>query len=123
MAGTISIPLVTLPAGSRDFGPAPVPDGDSLITITIDRTVTNGLNSKTAATLVTLTSYQSGDSGATWNELSSATAPGGIFVKNGVTAAASVIGVGLWPGTSRQVKANLTVAGSSVAVAGTVATQ
>lgn len=123
MSSTVNIPLTTLPLGSHDFGPAAIPDADSLIVISIDRTVANGLNSKTSATQVTMTSFQSNDSGVTWNELASATTEGGTFVKNGVTAATSTIGVGLWAGTSRQLKANLTVSGSSVAVQGTVTTQ
>lgn len=118
MATTLPIPLTTLPAGSRDFGPAAIPDGDSKIVITIDRTVTNGLNSQPVTTQIVIRPFQSNDGGVTWQELASGTAQGGP-VTRGTT---SGITVGLWPGTSRQIKSNLTVSGSSVAVSGTVTT-
>lgn len=120
MATTFPIPLTTLTVGSHDFGPTSVADGDTLAAIMIDRTVPGGFNSLTAATQMVITIYQSNDSGATWNELAEATVPGGVYVKNGVTAATSGVGVHFWPGTGRLVKGNLTVTGTSVAVQGTI---
>lgn len=120
MAGTtINIPLTTLTVGSHDIGPAAVADADTQITITIDRTVTNGLNSLTPATQITMTSFLSFDGGTTWIEMGAATTNGGTPAKGGTTSA---IQVGLWPGTSRQVKANVIVTGTSVAVQGSVTT-
>lgn len=117
---TVNIPLTTLAAGTHDVGPAAVSDADSLITITIDRTVANGLNAVGAAVSVRLAPSQSDDGGATWIELAAATATGGVQPKGATT---SVIEVGLWPGTGRQVKAAVTVTGGAVAVQGTLATQ
>jgi hypothetical protein len=116
---TVVIPLVTLPVGSQDFGPAAISDADSLIAITINRNVVGGLNSLTSATQIVMTSFVSFDGGVTWNEMASATTTGGILPKGGGTSA---IQVNLWPGTGRQVKANVTVSGSPAAVSGSVAT-
>lgn len=122
MAGTTNIPLVTLTVGSHDLGPASVANGDSQTVLTLDRTVANGFNSRTSATQVTLSIQQSNDGGATWNELASADIPGGVYTKNGVTITSSSVSVSFWPGTNRQVKGNVTVTGSSVAVQGTLTT-
>ena len=50
MAGTLTIPLTTLPTGTRVIGPANVADADVRAVLTLDRTVAGGLNALTAAT-------------------------------------------------------------------------
>lgn len=122
MAGTLTIPLITLPVGSRDFGPATVADADHGVTLTVDRTVTGGLTATPAAQLQVQIS-QSGDGGATWKMIAAATFPGGTVAVRGVTLTASQL-ITTWdPGTGRQAKATIIVSGAPVAVAGTLTTQ
>jgi hypothetical protein len=120
MASTFTIPLTTLPVGQRDLGPANVPDADTFARITIDRTVTGGLNSLTTATTIDITIWQSDDGGTTWFGGGGTTCIGGV--KNGRFANADNVNVSFEPGTSRKVKATVVVAGSSVAVQGTLTT-
>ena len=125
MASTFTIPLVTLPVGTRNFpasGGASVPDGDSEIVLNIDRTVANGLNSQSATTRIFLQTFQSGDGGATWQALGANTVQGGIFTKGGNQINTDQIGTQLGPGTGRLIRAAVTVSGASVAVAGTLVT-
>lgn len=128
MAGTITIPLATLnPAhGPYTFGPAGVAAADSLIVLTIDRTVTNGFNSQPAATTAEITAEQSSDGGATWFLAVAGTVAGGQYFRappprgDGSLITASSIQVNLYPGASRLVRAAIVVSGASVAVAGSL---
>lgn len=119
---TVSIPLVTLPVGSQTFGPSPIADTDTKITLSIDRTVSGGLNSQPSTTQIMLTTFQSDDGGATFQELAAVSVVGGIFTKGGNQINTDHIITELNPGTSRQVQATVTVTGASVAVAGSIAT-
>ena len=124
MPVTVTIPLTTLTVGGHDFGPATAPDGDSLITINIDRTVVNGLNAQPATTQITLESFQSNDGGVTWQNLAVNTVTGGLLpAKGGGSVLTDQLGTTLNPGTGRRVRATVTVAGSGVAVAGSLVTQ
>lgn len=132
MASTFPIPLTTLPVGSRTFGPATVPDTDTAVTLTIDRTVASGLNALTSASTLTMLAEMSSDGGVTWHAVD-ITAPGTqtfwgttgglIPTKTGNAPASSAT----WPlaaGTGRRVRATVTVGGpSSIAVTGSIATQ
>jgi hypothetical protein len=124
MAGTFNIPLTTLVPGVHNFpasGGAAVADSDSLALLTIDRTVPGGLNAVPAVSFE-VSVYQSNDGGATWQFLASAGGSGGISIMHGGQQVNSNdIGVSLWPGTSRLVRASVTITGASVAVAGTLA--
>jgi hypothetical protein len=125
MATSFTIPLVTLPVGSQVFGPAHPANGEISLTLTIDRTVAGGLNSLTAASLLTVTVEQSNDGGATWLSLGAWGTDGGLYPMNRA-GDPSVVSAGTWPlfaGTSRQLRATVTVAGTSIAVAGSIATQ
>lgn len=121
MATTFTIPLVTLPVGVRDFGPANAADTEVSILLTVDRTVAGGLGSLTAASTVAVDVFQSNDGGATWQLRVGGTFPGGPPVTG--SWATGTLGVQLGPGTSRKLKATVTVAGPSpVAIAGTLVT-
>jgi hypothetical protein len=121
MPSTLTIPLVTLPVGVRDFGPANAADSETSILLTIDRTVAGGLGSLTSASTVAVDVMQSNDSGLTWVLSVGGTFPGGPPVTG--SWATGTLRVDLAPGTSRRLKATVTVAGpSSVAVAGTLVT-
>lgn len=126
---TLTIPRTTVQIGVRDFGPSSVADTDTSITLTIDRTVANGLNANPAAHLL-IEAMVSLDGGGTWTMVVGAgieggqlsqppppRGPGGFYTEN-------VLRVGLdqFPGAGRLIKATLTVSGSSVAVAGTLTT-
>lgn len=128
MASTFTIPLTTLPVGTLNFpatGGASVPDADSEITLTIDRTVAGGLNAQPATTVISIAVSLSRDGGTTWQPLAAAGGiPGGLITgKTGATLTSSSVAVDLPPGTSRQIRASVTVSGAAVAVAGTLVTQ
>ena len=128
MASTFTIPLTTLPVGTTSVpatGGAPVPDGDSTLTISINRTVANGFNSQPSSTQATVTLYQSDDGGTTWQELAAmgpVTGGSVISPKTGQLITASNLFTEFNPGTGRLVRAGITVTGASVAVAGTITT-
>lgn len=120
MAGTLNIPLTTLPAGTFEFGPASIADADSLAVLMIDRTVANGFNSKTVATTCQIGIYQSNDAGTTWNLLASAGFNGGISSNHAGQINVSGIGVQFWPGTGRLARAEVIIGGTSVAIQGSL---
>lgn len=118
---TVTIPLTTLPVGSRDFGPATVADTATDIVLVIDRTVAGGFNSLTAATTMDLRMFQSGDGGATWQLICGAGIVGGTYTGlDGAVITQSSVEAPLGAGTGREVKATLVVAGTSVAASGTL---
>lgn len=119
MAGTFSIPLTTLAAGSRDLGPTTVADADMGVRLTIDRTVTGGLNASPGVT-IDVALFQSGDGGATWFGGGGTQLVGGP--KAGRFGNADNVWVSFTAGASRQVKATVTVTGGSVTVQGTLTT-
>lgn len=124
MASTFTIPLTTLPVGTRTLGPATVADADTSVTFTIDRTVTGGLNSLTAASTLAAETDISLDGGVTWQELGAWTTIGGTILQKGVPC--TVTGGTIKPlpaGTSRQARATVTVGGTSITVAGSLVTQ
>lgn len=124
MSTTTTIPLVTLPAGSRTFGPANAADTETSITLTIDRTVAGGLNSLTTASLLSVDVQQSDDGGTTWLDLGNWGTDGGSDIDGHGNV--FTVSSGTWdlrPGTSRKVRGTVTVSGpSSIAVAGSIVT-
>lgn len=121
MPGTVNIPLTTLTAGTHTFGPAAVADADHTVTLNIDRTVTGGLNSLTSATTVHIKAQESDDGGTTWYDLADAGLEGGSYLDhNGVPYATSFVQVTFATATGRQARASIVVAGTSVAVAGSI---
>jgi hypothetical protein len=122
MAGTLTIPQTTLSPGTRNFGPAPVDDADTMAVLTIDRTVPGGLNSLTPAVTIGIAIDQSGDGGATWANLAGAVLAGGSAAEDPRHPGISSVRVQFSPGAGRQARATVTVAGGSVTVAGTLTT-
>lgn len=124
MAGTLTIPLTTLPTGARVFGPVSVADADTATVLTVDRTVTGGLNSLTAATTIEMLVEQSDDGGTTWFLLVDGTISGGAVpaFRSAGNAATSDVGVTFAPGTSRRARATMTVTAGPVAVQGSLTT-
>jgi len=124
MASTFTIPLTTLPVGARTVGPSHPANAEVSVTLTIDRTVTGGLNSLTSASGVGVDLQESLDGGVTWQDLGAWTAEGGpITNRHGVVYPATSGTWQLIPGTSRQLQATITVSGPSpVAVAGSIVT-
>lgn len=121
MASTLTIPLVTLQPGTLSFGPSNAADSESRLVLTIDRTVTGGLNSLTSATTIDISVWQSDDAGVTWSEVGAAGWAGGVIQnRHGVTYTSAVMTTNLQPGTSRQLKATVVTGGTAVAVAGTL---
>ena len=122
MPTTLTIPLTTLTVGTRTFGPATLADTDTLVILTIDRTVTGGFNSQPATTTARISIEQSNDGGTTWDELAATTFFGGVLTMHGgLPVNSNDVGVFLWPGTGRKGRAVVTIAGASVAVAGSLA--
>lgn len=127
--GTVTIPLTTLQTGTREFGPANIQDGDSLIVLTIDRTVASGMNA-TPDAVIELETMVSLDGGTSWTLAVGCTWPGGEILNppppksDGLPMPSMAARVGLdqFPGSGRRIKAVMTVSGSPVAVAGTLTT-
>lgn len=136
MPQTVNIPLSRLAVGEHQYPPGgggvPVADSDSLITLSIDRTVsqgqTQGFDGQPATTTAEITAWQSNDGGGSWFLAVAGTVLGGHIVttdRNGNvlgTAQFSKVEVPVYPGTGRQVRASVTVAGATVAVAGSLTT-
>lgn len=124
MAGSWNIPLTTLTPGVHFYpltGGEPVAGADTAAQLTVDRTVANGLNATPAVTQADIAVSLSPDGGASWYQAASAGLPGGIFTdKHGATVNSFSIGLPLPAGADRQARAQVTISGSSVAVAGTL---
>jgi hypothetical protein len=126
MAGTVTIPLTTLPVGAHAFGPAAAADSDHGVLLTVDRTVTGGFNSQPASTTADYRADQSADGGVTWVLIAGGTMGGGTVAAvqpprgPGGTMGTSTVSADMLPGTGRQVRAVVTVSGAPVAVAGTL---
>lgn len=126
MAGTTNIPLTTLAVGPHTFpasGGMAVADSDTLVRLSIDRTVVNGFNTQPATTTALIYTYQSSDGGTTWKWIAGDQITGGIYssAKTGQENT-DYVEVNLDPGTGRLVKATVTVSGAAVAVAGSLIT-
>jgi len=121
MAGTTNIPLTTLAPGTYSFGPAALADTDSQAVLTVDRTPAGGLNSAPVTTTVQIIVQQSDDGGATWVQRVAYTLSGGSYAKGAnppVTTSGCVCN--FQPATGREVRAQVVVAGASIAVAGSL---
>lgn len=114
---TVPISLTTLAVGPHVVGPATVNTTWSDYLLTIDRTVANGLNSKTTATSLKFSVEHSVDGGTNWRVLSTGGISGGAPNPD---ASPGIGGHFSPPLSSGLVRVTVTVAGTSVAVAGTL---
>lgn len=120
---TVPFTLTTLPLGQHDLGSTSIPTTITAVTCLLDRTVTGGFNSLTAGTTVSLSVSLSLDAGVTWTQILAATVVGGVWTSNvtGLTQPSSWIACPVpSPGVARNLKATMVVAGTVVAVAGTL---
>lgn len=111
-----SIP-VNLPVGVHELGPAPLPDGLSSFNFTLDRcTTANPTVWPNASTKIHADFLISIDGGKSWLACGSFNAVGGISMKEkGVEDTVSRGWVSpIPPGTSRQIKATVIIAGGSL---------
>ena len=119
----LTIPSVNLPVGSRSFGPVAVATAESMINLTVDRTPSNGLNARPATTTIDV-QFQMSFDGVVWNDLAFASFIGGIY-SNPLDGQRNtdIFACSIWnPGTAgRTARATVTVAGTTVRVAGTLA--
>lgn len=63
--------------------------------VTIDRTITGGLNSLTGADRLTIAIDYSPDGGTTWRAVAGSTLVGGLIITKGVTLATDGLAIGL----------------------------
>ena len=120
---TLTIPSVNLAVGSRSFGPVPVATAESMVTLTVDRTPLKGLNALPATPTIDV-QFQMSFDGLVWNNLADASFVGGIY-SNPLDGQKNtdVFACSIWnPGTAgRTARATVTVAGTTVRVAGSLA--
>lgn len=119
----LTIPSVLLAIGPRSFGPISIAANESRIDMTLDRTLSSGLNARPDTTTIKVQFQVSFDGGTTWNDLTSAFFVGGIY-SNSLNGQKNtdIFNCTIWnPGTAgRTARADVTVAGSSVRVAGSL---
>ena len=125
MATTLTIPLTTLPVGTTNFpssGGQSVPDSDTQAVVTIDRTVSGGLNSVSSSVSLAIDVFLSTDSGATWIQQAGVVVPGGLIFNRHTNQNETVSGFGVsLPGrTGKLARVVVTATGGSVAVSGTL---
>ena len=126
MASQLTIPRIVISPGGPLTSPSlAVPDGDTLMRLSIDRTIANGLNASPATAVLTLYVDQSNDGGVNWLWTGGAQLTGGIFISPKLGQLdTDYIEVGLNPATSRLVRGRVAIigGGGSVAIAGTLIT-
>jgi hypothetical protein len=81
--------------GPQTFNFSNTPPGANDALVTIDRTVTGGLNSLTNADTLTISIDRSPDGGTTWIPAAGITCIGGVIVTKGVTLAKETLAVGI----------------------------
>jgi len=106
---------INVPAGSRDFGPATIPDGLTKVTLRMARRTTATPTLWAAGVTVDLKSWCSLDGGVTWLQWLGFGAPGGILIKrDGTDTVESWVSSALPAGTSRRIKLTATVTGGTL---------
>jgi hypothetical protein len=126
MPATVNIPSNIYNVGSQVYGPVTLDPTDSQIQVTLDRTVTQGMNSKTTSTTVqALFEVQMPDNPGAWLLQGLCTFQGGIRTDpdTGQPLDHDGFGCSLWNQgvTGRSLRLTLTVAGTSVRLGGTLA--
>jgi hypothetical protein len=126
VAGTTVIPLTTIQPGGHTYpssGGVPIADSDVMATLTVDRTPAGGFNSLDPATTARLSIEQSSDGGNSWAEACETMLAGGLTTGHGGTLLLSNnVGFFLQAGAGRQLRAQVFIAGSAVAVSGSLVT-
>ncbi len=120
---TITIPSTSLPVGDTVAGPLTGLVDQWSSTLTVDRTITAGLNSLTSDSTM-FVQVQSSPDGATWDDEVATTMTGGLIpAKGGGNRPTETLYVtNLTPGAT-EVRAVCTVAGpSAIQVAGSITT-
>ena len=115
MALLIDHQSINVPAGSRDFGPATIPDGLTKVTLRMARRTTATPTLWAVGVTVDLKSWCSLDGGVTWLQWLGFGAPGGILIKrDGTDTVESWVSSALPAGTSRRIKLTATVTGGTL---------
>jgi hypothetical protein len=124
MPASASIPNGLYSVGTKVYGPITLDDADGNIRVDLDRTVNQGLNSRTPTTTVRVVMEVSFDGGVSWMNQGSTTFEGGIRTdpELGQLNADFLEGTiyGARSGMVRLFRVSVEVAGSTVRLAGTV---
>jgi hypothetical protein len=116
---TFTIPSILLAVGPRTFGPFAV-GGNTRAEIDIDRTVANGLNARTSASLLDV-KIQTSPDGVVWSDEVECAWAGGIVIGKAGQVNTDVMTVQGIPTTATQVQIVTVVSGpASIRIAGTV---
>jgi hypothetical protein len=117
MATSQSIPNTRL-TGTQTFNFTNTPAGAQWGEVSIDRTVTGGLNTLTTADTLVIAIDRSTDGGTTWVPAAAITCVGGVLTTKGVTQTTESLTVGI-PGTDTGFRV-ITTASTPVRITGTV---
>jgi hypothetical protein len=126
MPQTLQIPLTTFDDGVvHEYGPYTLKQQDNVANITIDRTITGGLNSVTSDVTGMIEIDFSVDNGQTWTLLAGSGFEGGLVtwidrfgVQHTINAVTITVGTDLVRGA--QLRGTAVVHGASVNMTGTV---
>ena len=121
--GTTAIPLTTLSVGSHEYGPANMNPNETLVNLSIDRTVAGGFNEAPASTVALIYIWLSTDGGNTWLWVAGDQMTGGTYTspKTGLEVT-DYVELDMPTGPGKRVKAVITVFGAAVAMAGSLTT-
>ena len=115
MALLIDHQSINVPAGSRDFGPATIPDGLTQVTLRLARRTTATPTFWAPGVTVDLKSWGSLDGGTTWQQWLGFGAPGGILIKrDGSETVESWVSCPLPPGGARRIRLTAIVTGGTL---------
>ena len=119
MALLIDHEAINVPAGTRDFGPATIPDGLTQVTLRLARRTTATPTFWAAAVRVALRSWCSLDGGATWMQWlgwgeGNGGEAGGIYTGILGEMPESTVRSALPAGAGRQIKLSATVTGGTL---------
>lgn len=122
MTVTQSIPNTRL-TGSQTFNFTNTAQPWSTATVTLDRTISGGLNAAATSTTLDISIDYSPDGGTTWLNIAGRTLQGGVLTAKGQTQTTETLSVGIgvdFP-TGTAFRVNITVnGGTAVRIAGTV---
>ena len=116
MALLIDHQSINVPSGSRDFGPATIPDGLTGVTLKLARKTTATPTFWAAGVNVDLAAWCSLDGGATWLKWLAFGSGGGVIVSalDGTDAIESSLSRPLPFGANRRIKLTATVTGGTL---------